>query len=131
MAFFSWVTSASVDSQLRDVYTSFADDPNAKREQLYLNYPQGQQILHDPKMGVSIGTPATTPPTETGTGTPTPTPTDGKTTSDSGSNNATGGATSGVFPRYSVEGLVGSTAISGLVFIAFPISIRLIKKDSE
>ncbi|MHA1978229.1 MAG: hypothetical protein ACW98F_07110 [Candidatus Hodarchaeales archaeon] len=58
--FFSWVDSATIDGVVQPVTASlhdeddFADDEDDEWEQkIYLNYPHGIEIIHDPKLGVS------------------------------------------------------------------------------
>lgn len=53
--FFSWIESVTVDGITHVVKSSPVDeDDNDPTEQkIYLNYPRGSHILHDPKVGVA------------------------------------------------------------------------------
>lgn len=50
--FFAWAEYATVDGIQKPVYSSPVD-PEDNGEKFYLNYPRGQLIVHDPKIGVS------------------------------------------------------------------------------
>jgi hypothetical protein len=52
--FFSWSENVLVDGVLKNVKSSAVDDDDidSTEQKIYLNYPRGTQILHDPKIGV-------------------------------------------------------------------------------
>ncbi len=51
--FLSWITTADVDGVTKDVEVSEVSDSNDKKfQKIYINYPRGQMIIHDPKIGV-------------------------------------------------------------------------------
>ncbi len=51
--FFSWITTADVDGVTKDIEVSEISDSNDKKfQKVYINYPRGQYIMHDPKIGV-------------------------------------------------------------------------------
>lgn len=58
--FFSWGNTAQVDGVERPVNTTLKseravpgmDDPTVVKDVIYLSYPRGDQIVHDPKVGV-------------------------------------------------------------------------------
>jgi hypothetical protein len=52
---FSWVTTADIDGITKDVLTSniATDDGEASEQKMYLCYPRGNHIYHDPKVGVA------------------------------------------------------------------------------
>lgn len=54
--FFSWATNVTVDGKDHNVtaeYTVSVDGESTMVEGMTFNYPQGQSILHDPKIGVA------------------------------------------------------------------------------
>jgi hypothetical protein len=52
--FFSWSENAIVDGAIQSVKASQVndDDMDPTEQKIYLNYPRGSKILHDPKIGV-------------------------------------------------------------------------------
>ncbi|MHA2352851.1 MAG: hypothetical protein ACXABX_07000 [Candidatus Thorarchaeota archaeon] len=48
--FFSWKESAEIDGVTHQVNSSI-HEINAIEQEIYLNYPQGSEIIHDPKIG--------------------------------------------------------------------------------
>ncbi|MHA1576672.1 MAG: hypothetical protein ACTSU3_04865 [Candidatus Thorarchaeota archaeon] len=48
--FFSWKESAEIDGVTYPVNSSI-HEVNATEQEIYLNYPQGDEIIHDPKIG--------------------------------------------------------------------------------
>ncbi|MFW9819403.1 MAG: Loki-CTERM sorting domain-containing protein [Candidatus Thorarchaeota archaeon] len=54
--FFSWKENATVDGVIKDVLVSQIEDdefePNEQK--MYLNYPRGTLIYHDPKIGIGL-----------------------------------------------------------------------------
>ncbi|MFW9825396.1 MAG: hypothetical protein ACFFE4_20815, partial [Candidatus Thorarchaeota archaeon] len=52
--FFSWKENATVDGISQEVLTSIleVDDHDENEQKIYLNYIQGNQIFHDPKIGI-------------------------------------------------------------------------------
>ena len=55
IGFFSWSEFALVDGVNVSVLSSpvETDDIDASQQKIYLNYPQGNEIIHDPKVGVA------------------------------------------------------------------------------
>lgn len=53
--FFSWAETADVDGTTKAIKTSAiaADDDDPNEQKLYINYPQGAKIIHDPKIGIA------------------------------------------------------------------------------
>ncbi|MFW9824259.1 MAG: hypothetical protein ACFFE4_15055 [Candidatus Thorarchaeota archaeon] len=56
---FTWKENATVDGIVKDVLTSsvLVDDSNTTEQKILLNYPRGNHIYHDPKVGINIGKP--------------------------------------------------------------------------
>ncbi|MHA1988239.1 MAG: hypothetical protein ACW98D_16510 [Promethearchaeota archaeon] len=54
VGFFSWETNATVDGMSKPVFASEADidDTEPNEQKIYLNYPNGSVIIHDPKIGI-------------------------------------------------------------------------------
>ncbi|MFW9971320.1 MAG: hypothetical protein ACFFDF_14095 [Candidatus Odinarchaeota archaeon] len=54
IGFLSWKKSAIVDGNESEILVSpiEVDDDNVSEQKLYVNYPRGQEISHDPKLGV-------------------------------------------------------------------------------
>ena len=52
-AFFSWVSIANADGVIADVKSSY-EEVTVKEQALYLNYPRGDLIVHDPKVGIDV-----------------------------------------------------------------------------
>jgi hypothetical protein len=50
-AYFSWLKTATVDGVEQDVLASSVT-ANLEDSEMYLNYPQGTEIIHDPKIGI-------------------------------------------------------------------------------
>ena len=48
--FFSWKESAEIDGVTHSVNSSI-HEASATEQEIYLNYPQGDEIIHDPKIG--------------------------------------------------------------------------------
>ncbi len=48
--FFSWKESAEIDGVTHQVNSSI-HEVTATEQEIYLNYPQGDEIIHDPKIG--------------------------------------------------------------------------------
>ena len=48
--FFSWKESAEIDGVTHSVNSSI-HEVSATEQEIYLNYPQGDEIIHDPKIG--------------------------------------------------------------------------------
>jgi len=48
--FFSWKESAEIDGVVHQVNSSI-HEVSATEQEIYLNYPQGSEIIHDPKIG--------------------------------------------------------------------------------
>ncbi|MHA2116966.1 MAG: hypothetical protein ACXABM_15830 [Candidatus Thorarchaeota archaeon] len=48
--FFSWKESAEIDGVTHNVNSSI-HEVTATEQEIYLNYPQGDEIIHDPKIG--------------------------------------------------------------------------------
>ncbi|MHA2330370.1 MAG: hypothetical protein ACXACR_17760, partial [Candidatus Hodarchaeales archaeon] len=55
VGFFTWKKTATIDGVPRNVTRSLKES-DAGQEKIYLNYPNGTQIYHDPKLGVAIST---------------------------------------------------------------------------
>lgn len=55
VGFFSWSELVLVDGQTLNVLSSpvETDDTDPNEQRLYLNYPHGSEIIHDPKVGVA------------------------------------------------------------------------------
>jgi hypothetical protein len=53
--FFSWSENVLVDGIMKHVKASAVDidDLDSTKQKMYLNYPRGTKILHDPKIGVA------------------------------------------------------------------------------
>lgn len=54
IGFFSWKENATVDSVIKSVLVSQIDDDDidSNEQKIYLNYPRGTLIYHDPKIGI-------------------------------------------------------------------------------
>lgn len=54
---FTWKENATVDGIVKDVLASsvLVDDSNETEQKILLNYPRGDHIYHDPKVGINIG----------------------------------------------------------------------------
>lgn len=54
VGFFTWENNATIDGISKQVYTSEieTDDTEPDEQKLYLNYPNGTMIYHDPKIGI-------------------------------------------------------------------------------
>jgi hypothetical protein len=54
--FFTWTENASIDGVSKEVLGSpiQVDDDDENEQKLYLNYPRGNHIYHDPVMGVMV-----------------------------------------------------------------------------
>ncbi|MCG3216031.1 MAG: hypothetical protein KAS63_04915 [Candidatus Heimdallarchaeota archaeon] len=50
--FFSWIETAMIDGIVHDVKVTPLD-MSPEENKMYLNYPRGNEIIHDPKIGVS------------------------------------------------------------------------------
>ncbi|MHA2254939.1 MAG: hypothetical protein ACXAAM_02600, partial [Candidatus Heimdallarchaeaceae archaeon] len=50
--FFSWIETAMVDGVEQEVKVTPLE-MNAEENKMYLNYPRGTEIIHDPKVGLS------------------------------------------------------------------------------
>ncbi|MFX1455238.1 MAG: hypothetical protein ACFFDB_07660 [Promethearchaeota archaeon] len=52
--YFSWKENATVDNVSKEVLISIleADEHDANEQRIYINYLQGNQIFHDPKVGI-------------------------------------------------------------------------------
>lgn len=57
LGFFTWSENASIDNVIMDVLanTLEVDDLNETEQKLLLNYPRGNHIYHDPKIGIIVG----------------------------------------------------------------------------
>ncbi|MFX1324025.1 MAG: hypothetical protein ACFE8N_03650 [Promethearchaeota archaeon] len=70
LGFFTWKENASIDNVIMDVLVSAlaVDDLNNAEQKLLLNYPRGNHIYHDPKIGIINGlkTPSNMPIVITG-----------------------------------------------------------------
>ncbi|MBY8992535.1 MAG: hypothetical protein KGD58_17450 [Candidatus Lokiarchaeota archaeon] len=55
MGFFTWEENATVDGMSKPVLSSTieVDDDDELEQKLYLNYPRGTHIYHDPKVGIA------------------------------------------------------------------------------
>jgi hypothetical protein len=55
VGFFSWSELVVVDGQTLSVLSSpvYTDDIDSNEQKIYLNYPHGNEIIHDPKVGVA------------------------------------------------------------------------------
>ena len=55
MGFFTWEENATVDGISKPVLSSTieVDDDDELEQKLYLNYPRGTHIYHDPKVGIA------------------------------------------------------------------------------
>jgi len=55
VGFFSWEDNATVDGESQPVLSSEieVDDEDEFEQKLYLNYPRGTHIYHDPKVGIA------------------------------------------------------------------------------
>jgi len=60
--FFSWAENAMIDGVSKAVLASNiqVDDDDENEQKMYLNYPRGNHIYHDPVMGIMAIVPATT-----------------------------------------------------------------------
>ena len=55
LGIFSWKETAIVDGVEMDVLTNIIDDEEDQyRQRLFMNYPRGNHIYHDPKIGISF-----------------------------------------------------------------------------
>ncbi len=54
---FTWKENATVDGIVMDVLASSVqvDDVNEAQQKMILNYPRGNHIYHDPKVGINVG----------------------------------------------------------------------------
>jgi hypothetical protein len=54
--FFSWKENATVDGIVKDVLVSQIEDDDFEpnEQKIYLNYPRGTLIYHDPKIGIGL-----------------------------------------------------------------------------
>ncbi|MFW9877219.1 MAG: hypothetical protein ACFFG0_29365 [Candidatus Thorarchaeota archaeon] len=54
VGFFSWEENATIDGVSKEVFTSAieTDDTEPDEQKMYLNYPNGTSIYHDPKIGI-------------------------------------------------------------------------------
>ena len=54
--FFTWTENASIDGVFKKVLASpiQVDDDDVDEQKMYLNYPRGNHIYHDPVMGVMV-----------------------------------------------------------------------------
>jgi len=54
IGFFTWEENATIDGLSKRVFTSDVetDDDEPNEQKIYLNYPQGTKIFHDPKIGI-------------------------------------------------------------------------------
>ncbi len=54
VGFFTWGETAEIDGKIKDVTTSViaSDDLDDNEEKIYINYPRGNLIIHDPKLGI-------------------------------------------------------------------------------
>ncbi len=53
LGFFSWNKNASIDGILKDIFVSPIEFDDVEEEQrIYFNYPRGNYIHHDPKIGI-------------------------------------------------------------------------------
>ncbi len=54
--FFSWKENATVDGVVKDVLVSQIEDDDIEpnEQKIYLNYPRGTLIYHDPKIGIGL-----------------------------------------------------------------------------
>ncbi|MFX0006483.1 MAG: hypothetical protein ACFFA7_11135 [Promethearchaeota archaeon] len=54
--FFSWKENATVDGLVKDVLVSQIEDDDFEpnEQKIYLNYPRGTLIYHDPKIGIGL-----------------------------------------------------------------------------
>ncbi|NPD90145.1 MAG: hypothetical protein HGN29_15650 [Asgard group archaeon] len=50
--FFSWIETATIDGVEQEVKAT-PIDVGAEENKLYLNYPRGNEIIHDPKIGIA------------------------------------------------------------------------------
>lgn len=96
-AFYSWYETANVDGSSTDVLSSF-EEVSDTEQKLYLNYEHGASIVHDPKLGINIGT-------------------DGAT-----------GQIPGVLPDISKAVLYGTTFLATMMFLAIPVSVHFYRK---
>jgi len=55
VGFFTWEENATIDGVSKQVLSSTieVDDEDELEQKLYLNYPRGNHIYHDPKIGIS------------------------------------------------------------------------------
>jgi hypothetical protein len=60
--FFSWKESAEIDG-ITHMVNSSIHETSATEQEIYLNYPQGDEIIHDPKIGFENLLLASTTPT--------------------------------------------------------------------
>jgi hypothetical protein len=54
VGFFTWENNASIDGVSKEVFSSDieVDDSEPNEQKMYLNYPNGTVIIHDPKIGI-------------------------------------------------------------------------------
>lgn len=54
VGFFTWEENATIDGVSKQVLSSMieVDDEDESEQKLYLNYPRGNHIYHDPKVGI-------------------------------------------------------------------------------
>lgn len=96
-AFYSWYETADIDGASTGVLSSFEEVTDTEQK-LYLNYEHGASIVHDPKLGINIGT-------------------DGAT-----------GQIPGVLPDISKAVLYGTTLLATMMFLAIPVSVHFYRK---
>ncbi|MFX1281641.1 MAG: hypothetical protein ACFFA3_19985 [Promethearchaeota archaeon] len=55
LGYFTWNENATIDGVSKEVLSSTieVDDDDEFEQKVYLNYPRGNQIYHDPKIGIS------------------------------------------------------------------------------
>ncbi len=100
--YFAWSTVATIDGTETDVLSSYGES-TATEEKLYLNYEHGNEIIHDPKLGID--------------------------TSDG--NEETTGTTdesSRLWPDVSKAALVASSIFATLLFLAVPVALYWITR---
>ena len=65
IGFFTWKKNASIDGVSKEIVTSEieTDEFEPGEQKLYMNYPNGTLIYHDPKIGIQgLSTTSTPPP---------------------------------------------------------------------
>lgn len=53
--FFSWTRTATVDGTTAQITSAVRPGEEAGEQQIVLSYPHGDSIVHDPKIGISLG----------------------------------------------------------------------------